>query len=621
MRRCPKCGDEYSDNDLRSMCPSCLVSLQEVKDASMLDAMSKPGPVMMTIGAISSASTITPVEATTAKMLITTVTPVKADSLMMESVNVAGPETLQYQVYDASQENKQLIDALTATEKQAAAELARVEQNAVSDRNIQVPQSSIPMSPIIINYPDYQSSEKARLENAQKNTDNFSSMNVGKYQDDAIQGKSIDMPTVAPNAPASILAPSPPTVQKHYEPIRQSSTGTAANNTVFTEKKTIKTEDTKPADEKDGPPEPRIRMMTAGDDMGSKTKSVFFTIGAVITVIIALANLSPGHGFWGFVLFLAFTFLSVFLIRQAIYHSAISKAVIRQINTAMPGRIMKLEIDLGIMKTIPINHIKLTVSLNEVAAKQDGNKKNTTQTFLRYSRDVMLIKSPVVWGQQSCVTLTAWVELPKDAEGSFKSEFNQLAWTAELHGEIPGWYPDIRMHVPLQVMPIIERKIAPSEKKEFKLDNLRGLNAIVAIDAPLDINGRVTVPLGREIPYSISINPSNSGPHRKLFLEATMFIKGAGTTETKVIHRQVLFSNGWEARQKLEKTGTFILPLQAVYSSNVDANGILPVSYNGKYLSIEWQLVIREEIPWEKHPTDYVPIIVVTAEKFVQGGK
>jgi hypothetical protein len=100
-----------------------------------------------------------------------------------------------------------------------------------------------------------------------------------------------------------------------------------------------------------------------------------------------------------------------------------------------------------------------------------------------------------------------------------------------------------------------------------------------------------------------------------------MLIKGAGATENKVLHRQILFGNGWEARQQLEKTGTFILPIQAVYSSNVDAGGVLPISYTGKYLSIEWQAVVREEIPWEKHPTDFVPIIVVTAEKYLQNGK
>jgi hypothetical protein len=428
------------------------------------------------------------------------------------------------------------------------------------------------------------------------------------------------MPDSAPDAPASILAPSPPQAQRHYEPIRQSSDGTSANNKIFTNVNE-NINDTEKNDDRSGPPEPKIRMMKAGDDIGSKTKSVMSTLGAMVTVVLALVNLSGSAGFFSFIFFLGFTFLSVYLVRQAIYHSAISKAIIRQINTAMPGRMMKIEIDIGVMKTIPVNQIKLTVSLNEVTAKQDGNKKSSTQTFLRYSRDIVLVKTPVVWTQQSIVTLTAWIELPKDAEGSFKSEYNQLAWTAELYGEIPGWYPDIRMQVPLQVLPIIERKIAPSETKEFRLEDLRGLNASITLNAPLDINGRVTVPLGREIPFSVLINPTNSGPHRKLFLETVMLIKGAGATENKVIHRQLLFGNGWEARQKLEKSGVFILPLQAVYSSNVDISGILPISYTGKYLSIEWQLLVREEIPWEKHPSDFVPIIVVPAEKIAQGGK
>jgi hypothetical protein len=505
----------------------------------------------------------------------------------------------------------------------AVVELQKVEQKATSDKKIEVPKPSIPMSSINIQSPGDAMHESIRLEAAQKNTDNFSSMNVGKYQSDAVQGKSIDMPSVAPLAPASILAPSPAAVQRIYEPIRQSSGDIEAEKKKAAEnaKANAVVFDTLKPETTSGPSEPKIRMMSAGDDVGSRTKSVFSLIGAIICTIIALSNLSGNVDFVNFIFFVGFTFLTVYLMRQTIYHSAISKAVIRQINTAMPGRIMKIEIDLGIMKTIQVNQVKLTVSLNEVAAKQDSNKKNTTQTFLRYTRDVMLIKTPVVWAAQSYVTLTAWVELPKDAEGSFKSEYNQLAWTAELYGEIPGWYPDIKTQLPLQVLPIIERKPAPAEKKEFRLENLRGLNAAITIDAPVDINGRLTVPLGREILYTAIINPTNSGPHRKLFLEVTMLAKGAGATENKVIHRQILFGNGWEARQTLEKTGSFILPLQAVYSSNVDAGGILPISYTGKYLSIEWQVVIREEIPWEKHPTDFVTIIVTPAEKNNQGGK
>jgi hypothetical protein len=599
-----------------------MVTLQTVTDTSILDTMSTPGPVFVDIGSISPSSSISPVELTTTRMVMTEVTPVKVDSIIMNTVDVITPEELKYQIFDPNQENRQLTDALSISEHQAADDLARIEREATSYNNTTIPQSSIPMSPIVIQNPDDASPESDRLADAQKNTDNFNTMNVGKYQLDAVQGKSIDMPSEAPAAPASILAPSPPAVQRQYEPIRQSSSAAAgtSNNLVFNKppESKIVTETSKQDDIK-GQPEPKIRMMMAGDDIGSKTASVFSAIGAVISAIIAIANLQGDVDFYNVIFFAGFTFLTVYLVRQSIYHSAISKAIIRQINTAMPGRIMKIEIDLGIMKSIPINQIKLTVSLNEIVAKQENNKKST-QTFLRYTRDVMLIPSPVVWARQTYVTLTAWVELPKDAEGSFKSEFNQLAWTAELYGEIPGWYPDIRMHVPLQVLPIIERKPAPTETKSVALDNLRGLNAVMTMDAPIDTHGRITIPMGREIPYTVQINPTNSGPHRKLFLEITMLVKGAGTPENKVIHRQILFGNGWEARQKLEKTGTFTLPIQAVYSSNVDAGGVLPISYTGKYLTIEWQAVVREEIPWEKHPTDFVPIIVVPAEKYLQGG-
>lgn len=348
------------------------------------------------------------------------------------------------------------------------------------------------------------------------------------------------------------------------------------------------------------------QYLTNDEQIMGKLSSVLYAIMGGIVCLIAVVNLfstrAEDFGFWTLVVNGGLLFLGVYLVRQAIYRSVIQRAKLVVVGTPCLGKVLCFDATIGVLRTVPVTGGTLTVTAEEEAVSGSG-KSQTTHRRTIFTRTLPLTL-PEQWRAGSIITLTPQCAIPIDAVPSFKGKHNSIKWKAQLWVGIPGFYPDVRLTVPLYV-PAVRIQ---SEQQEavpcprYALTNLGDLNAEITLDCPIGPNKLPCLHAGRSVPFSLDITPKKIQENEAIWVELSYQISGDGDGETMIVSRVPCFRRGWHADTQQQEQATLTIPKDA------------PITYHGTHVRVDWMVSVKKEIPWKKDLRQIFEVHVVPDE-------
>ncbi|MHB9130256.1 MAG: vacuolar protein sorting-associated family 26 protein [Armatimonadota bacterium] len=513
MRKCPKCGAEFTDNDLRTMCSSCLVNLVQVDEPSPLDVMAIAGPISVGPSAPPS--------------------PVLATTIVMPEIEIRMPE-------------------------------------------IAIPSASVPLLPEV---PQIRPPAPAEVPGP------FPSPVTPQPEPDEPQ-PGIPMPQPAP---VPVPAPQPgPAPMPQPQPVPQPAP------------MPLPPDPTQPSSQA---PTIQFRRRLSPEEINSgNIQPVLFVIASCLcglfTLIALFGTAAEDFSFLNLLLLGAFSTLTIFCIRQAIYRSTIGEVKVSPLRPPRLGASLPVEVVLHTLREIPVTDVELTITGIERLVSGNGRSETYRHTF--YSHTVPLVQSGQ-WPAGQEVALTAQVPIPSNAMPTYNSQHGHIEWQLSLWVGIPGWYPDVRHRMPLTVPAVRGNTLPPITQRRYSLPNLGALNAAIALES-LDIpDPRPVFPLGREMPLTLTMRPSVEASSQRVEVELVYEILGAGSNERYTVAKIPCFPSGWRAGEHQSFTGTLRIPKTA------------PVTFHGKHITIAWSLVVRYQIPRRQHQHQDAEILVVPA--------
>lgn len=400
-------------------------------------------------------------------------------------------------------------------------------------------------------------------------------------------------PVIPAPSPQPVLPPVPtpqPISHPALSPEPKPTVRTAPRATVTTPTERKQTD----AQEKERP--------LSGEEIGNAMAAVIgFRIGAVVAVVIALISLfnttSSEFTFFTLIFDGGLIGLSVYLIRQAIYRSAIQRVKLVQLPGTQLGSMLCFDLLVGVLRTIPITESELRITAEEFTERGSGKNRTTTQQTI-FSRTIPVCP-PGQWPGRTQLTFHPLLTLPADGIPSFEGQHHHIKWSAQLWISIPGWYPDIRLRVPLVIPPVrVADKALPSSMHAFSLPNLASMQAQFSLDCPMDKCNRPILYAGRKTPFSLAITPRTKDEASKLLVELSYTITGDGGVEQSVVDRATCFTNGWKQEMRQQENSGLLVPT------------ICPISYEGKHFQVHWSITVRNSLLWRKEQQIFEVIVL-----------
>ena len=352
---------------------------------------------------------------------------------------------------------------------------------------------------------------------------------------------------------------------------------------------------------------PYTRRMTLDEITQGAAISILLWIGASFCGLLFLWALTILDKVWLALLFAVPTF---FLARQAIFQGAVRSAKLIAVSNPRLGAPIKLRCTIALLRKIPITGGTITVVAEERAIRGNGrNARTLTETC--YSQTTDIISTPAIWTGGNEVTLEAQMGIPDALPSTFKGGSNFITWSAKLWVGIPSWYPDIRVRIPLDVPPLRAGGLpAPVSKKVYDLPELDDLHAQLTLESAAAPGGISQLAIGQPAAFTLTITPEKSAPEQKIWLEVGFVTAGSGNREHMNVVSVLCFPHGWAAGATQQFSEKIVIPPSFVSSNIFMTGGYTPVSYQGKFVVICWQITIRREIPWLPDPRQEIPVVV-----------
>ncbi|HEX2950402.1 MAG TPA: hypothetical protein VHV83_12700 [Armatimonadota bacterium] len=284
-----------------------------------------------------------------------------------------------------------------------------------------------------------------------------------------------------------------------------------------------------------------------------------------------------------------FIFLGVWLIRHSSYRRGILRTKMALLAEPRFGAPLPLEVTIGVLRTIPITEGTLTITADEeaVSGKDNGKKIYHSNIFTR----TVPVKLATRWQAGSIVKLNPQFILPIDGVASLSGRYNKIVWKAKLWIGIPGWYPDIRLSLPLPLLAVRLRGDEPEQinTNRYSLPNLGDINAVISLECATGSLNTPRLHVGRKVPFSLQIIPNNKPNGEKLSVELSYHITGSGNEESVVVEHIQCFRNGWKASVQQQENGFLTIPRTA------------PATHDGTHINVSWSVTVYRETGWHKN--------------------
>lgn len=570
MRKCPKCGATYTDSDLRTMCSTCMVSLEKADDADALAEMERPGPISLgpittpDVGPVGMPEMTLPEPP--APVIPDIGLPEAPPPVLPEIEMPAPPDMPTPPVIEAPPPIEAPAPPPAPEPPLALDELVAAELAATAPRAPEPPVVSPPEPPPVVEptvvAPPVTGPEELQLPPAPA---------------------TFELPPANPTPPPPRReAPAAPSGARDWS----SETAEAAPVTT--------------------------RMLDNSAMAAARARGGGFVFLAILCGIIALGMLfgtAPGDfGFFTLVLLTGLVIGVIVFIRKAIYYSAIDAVEMAAPYQPVLGAPLPMKVDIAVLQSISVTDVEVTLTARERAVNRSGKNETTYQEEI-YTQTVR-VDAGAMWNGGQAVSFTAPLIIPADLPASFAGKHNFIEWTAALWVGIPGWYPDIRHKLPLTVRPLVAG-VPPlaSEPRIFPLPSLGDLHAQLQLTCAM-AEGWPVLQAGSEIPFTLTVNPQDAASNQRLRIELAYHITGAGDDEGRTVAVVTCFPGGWT-------TGT------SPFTDKLVIPGDAPVSYEGRHIRTRWTLTLRREIPWHPDQMQTFGVIVapaaISAEAYTGG--
>ena len=562
MRCCPKCGARFEDSDIRSMCGSCMVSLVPLKDdpaaASQMDA---PGPI--SVGPI--APFMPDIPPVTVAMPEMSVPDMRLPDIPMPAMPPevpAAPGTPEPQPGPipspfTPQPEPDYPQPTIIPEPEP--------QPAPMPTPSEPPPEPVPVAEAVAPSP---SSEQPHVPYQQTALPNLLTGNAAKIPE-------------APKPAMARQSGSAPAVRTQ-RPAGTPLAGKTADNIAATR-----------------------RALTAEEEGSSRSVSIGQAVLAGIALLIAFLVLintdEDNFNLFTLVLIGGFVTLAIYLIRQAIYHSAIQSVKFTTHANPRLGGPLRFDVYIGAMRKLPVTDASITITGRERAVQGSG-KSQSSYLHTIFSRTIP-IGLPGFLDGGSMLVFHPQTLLPADTMPTFSGSYNHIEWSATLHVGIPGWYPDIKQRAVITIPPINIGTLPATSPHRYALPNLNDLQATISFDCAATKENIPLLPAGHPLPFTLEMQPKEDGANKKLWVELIYVVTGSGDTERNTVERVACFRQGWKAGVAQREQGTLTLPVS------------IPITYSGHFLRIQWGLNVRTEVPWAADRQQAFEVMVVPDAK------
>jgi len=320
------------------------------------------------------------------------------------------------------------------------------------------------------------------------------------------------------------------------------------------------------------------------DEMAASRSTLWLYLivaGACGVICIILLN----HPFAGFPIkqfFLILTgWLTYYFFRQALYRSAVSSTRLAPKGRLRLAEPLSLEAVIAVIREVGVSGIEITLTGEERAVKRSGDS-STTYRHSFYTKTAR-VNSPPKWPGGYEVRLAATLPLPGTAPPSFAGRKNSIIWSANLRVGLVG-LPDVRLRVPLNVLPGRGEPPPPNAHLAYRLPELGPLNAEIGFTCPLSTEKLPIFEVGREVSFTLRLNPQGDFAQQRIFVELGYLISGSGDSENMTVASQSFPI--WQGNPDRLEKGVLVVPPAVL------------VTYDGTHLRIRWAVTVRHEVPW-----------------------
>jgi hypothetical protein len=320
-------------------------------------------------------------------------------------------------------------------------------------------------------------------------------------------------------------------------------------------------------------------------------------LGTVCGTIALSLLVNPSASIFRFIFLVLTGWLTYYFIRQALYRSAVRSVTFAPKDRLRLAEPMPMEAAVTMIREVRVSDVEITLTGEERAVKGSG-KSTTTSRHAFYTQTVR-IPSPPSWPGGYELLLAAMLPAPPStAPPSFAGRKNFIEWSASLRVALIG-LPDVRERVALTVVPARNEPPPPNAQPTYRLPELEPLNAQIGFTSPVDAGNMPIFEAGREVPFTLRMNPPDDFSQQRVFVELAYMINGSGDHENSTIARQS-FPIRSDGTDRLEH-GVLAIPRAA------------PITYDGTHLRIHWAVTVRHEQPWGRDHRQVFEVLVVPA--------
>lgn len=596
MRKCPKCGTTYSDSDLRTMCSGCLVNLERVDNDAAMAEMATPGPISLGPITLPSAGpvelpslpeitlpappppTIGSIEMPQAPPPVLPDIPLPAPPVPRESDIPAPPSPPPTQT--ATPDLGVVVDEELNAEEQTLAELAATAPTMRASEPLAPPPVAVPPPAM---GPEPPAPQMTAVTPPPPMGPDSAGPPPGPVSLD------LELPPANPTPPPlqrSAPAPVPAAPLPVAPPTGWVSDEPAASPIAQ-------------------------RPLTPGAIGAANGRSGGFVFLAIVCGIIGLVTLfnTSGAEFNPFTIIVVGGMIALCIVcaRKSIYYGAIESAQLTPLALPVLGSLLPVQVTIGVLKDLLVTDVEVQLVARERAVRR-GGKSDSTFTHELYTQTAR-IPADATWAGGQTVTFTANLAIPADVPPSFAGRNNFIEWSLRLWVGIPGWYPDIRIALPVDVRPLLKNAPAPViAEYTFAAPALPELGAGVTLQCAT-ATGRPMLQAGSDVPVTVRINPAEAATDRRLNLELAYHVTGSGTGEDRNVAALACYPGGWGAGPQ-SMTGVLRIPTD------------VPISHDGLHVRIRWTLTLRLQAPWQfdkvqAYDVAMTPAALLTPEQII----
>jgi len=326
---------------------------------------------------------------------------------------------------------------------------------------------------------------------------------------------------------------------------------------------------------------------------------MYLIFGCVCGAIALILLRNPFSSFFKFIFLVGIGWLAYYLLRQALYRSAVRSVDIKPRRRLRLAEPLPLQAAVEVIREVGVSNVELMLVGEERAVKGSG-KSATTHRHAFYTGS-MRIPSPSSWpgGHEMLLNAVLPASSPA-APSSFAGRQNFIEWSATLSVGLTG-LPDIRERITLTVLPARRAPALPNAHPVYRLPSIDPLNAQIGFTCPVSESNMPLFEAGRDVPFTLRMNPQGDFRQQRVFVELGYLVTGDGDHENATVARQSYPIAYWLDDPNREEHGVLSIPPSA------------PLTFDGAHLRIHWAITVRHEQPWGHDRRQIFEVQVVPA--------